>query len=71
MAYEINENHPDIVEAKTQILKFIKESYEEAQTILDQFKKFNSIVEKSVNSINRQLFGESKDKNIHINTVDA
>lgn len=70
VAYEINENHPDIVEAKTQILKFIKESYEEAQTILEQFKRFNFIVEKSVNSINRSLFGDSKEKSIHISSVD-
>lgn len=60
-AYEIDMSNEYIEQGIHNIQDYVQIGYVKANEILESFKKYSFLLEKSVNQVIRQLFGENKD----------
>lgn len=54
----------------TEIVSFLKEGYEEPLKILEKFRNYNFLYEKSTGHVLRHLFGEFNKENPQILNID-
>ncbi|KAL4494234.1 hypothetical protein ABPG73_018753, partial [Tetrahymena malaccensis] len=61
-SFQIDNQLQWIKEGQEKVLEYIKVGYEEPNEILERFKKYQFLMEKSISSVTKLLFGEAKEK---------
>ena len=61
ISYEIDINNEEIYRAAQKIMKYLEKGFEEPKRILEEFNKYNFLLEESASRMLKTLFGEGKD----------
>ena len=69
VAVVVSMEDPIFLQAARKIEKYIQEGYEEPKEVLENFKQYSYLFEKSQSMMIKKMFGENKDKPI-ITTLD-